>query len=133
MNRAIFSQVDFVREAHNTAVLQANLAGQAGVLVPAVETRYCSAEVLTTSFIPGLLHGPPSARGHLRAAAARTALTVVSLMVFRDGFVHCDLHPGNLYVRDDGSVVTTGRRLRGSDPATHPGPLARLLGRAGSG
>ena len=33
------------------------------------------------------------------------ALRAVYQMIFNDGFVHCDLHPGNLYPMPDDTVV----------------------------
>jgi len=30
---------------------------------------------------------------------AKTLTSIFSLMIFRFGFVHCDAHPGNIFVR----------------------------------
>jgi ubiquinone biosynthesis protein len=57
-------------------------------------------------FIPGLdahnaeMHSPGT-----RRRLAMTALQAVRQMIFVEGFVHCDLHPGNLYVTREGEVV----------------------------
>lgn len=106
MNRALYGQIDFLREAAHTRLLADNLADLDGVLVPQVRTDLSDAEVLVTGFIEGLsLTAPAALAGPERTRAAQLALSAVGVMVFRDGFVHCDLHPGNLYVRADGSVV----------------------------
>jgi ubiquinone biosynthesis protein len=57
-------------------------------------------------FIPGLDVGtardcPVALRRHF----ARSGLAAIYRMLFVDGFVHCDLHPGNLYFTRGGAVV----------------------------
>ncbi len=106
MNRAIYGQLDFVREALHTEQLAKNLAALPGVVVPTVRGELSDGEVLVTDLIPGLSDsGPAALEPAQRTAAAATALAAVGQMVFADGFVHCDLHPGNLYIRADGTVV----------------------------
>jgi len=106
MNRAIYGQLDFVREALHTEQLAKNLAALPGVVVPTVRSELSDREVLVTDLIPGLSDsGPAALDPGQRTAAAALALAAVGQMVFSDGFVHCDLHPGNLYIRADGSVV----------------------------
>jgi ubiquinone biosynthesis protein len=41
----------------------------------------------------------------MRRTFATSVLTAVYRMLFVDGFVHCDLHPGNLYFTERGQVV----------------------------
>jgi len=106
MNRAIYGQLDFVREAVHTEQLAKNLASLPGVVVPTVRTELSDGQVLITDLIPGLSDsGPAALEPERRNAAAALALAAVGQMVFSDGFVHCDLHPGNLYIRADGTVV----------------------------
>ena len=106
MNRAIYGQLDFVREALHTEQLAQNLAALPGVVVPAVRGELSDSRVLITDLIPGLSDsGPAVLDPARRTAAAALALAAVGQMVFQDGFVHCDLHPGNLYIRADGTVV----------------------------
>ncbi|MDE3723223.1 AarF/ABC1/UbiB kinase family protein [Nocardiopsis sp. N85] len=98
----IMAQTDYIAEAENHRVLAANLARLPGVDVPALYPDLCGSSVLVTRYVPGLgARVPPTAQ----AVAARRALRAVRRMVFEDGFVHCDLHPGNLYVHGNGRVV----------------------------
>jgi ubiquinone biosynthesis protein len=106
MNDALYGQVDFLREAAHTELLAKNLVDIRGVIVPTVRQDLSGAEVLVTEFIDGLVDtGPLAMAAEERVRATTLALTAVGRMIFHDGFVHCDLHPGNLYVRADGSVV----------------------------
>lgn len=99
---AIRQQLDFDREADALRLLRTNLAGT-GIRVPAVIDAHSGREVLVMEYVDGLSQAPvgPTAS---RDAALR-ALRAVYQMLFLDGFVHCDLHPGNLYAMPDGTAV----------------------------
>jgi ubiquinone biosynthesis protein len=106
VGRALYGQIDFVREAACTRRLAANLAGHPGIVVPRVRDDYTCGAALVTDLVEGLTgDSPPELADDVRDDAAARALSAVGAMIFRDGFVHCDLHPGNIYVRQDGSVV----------------------------
>lgn len=106
MNAALYGQIDFLREAAHTELLAKNLADMDGVVVPVVRADLSGPDVLVTGLIEGLADARPDRLApDERTRAAARALAAVGRMVFHDGFVHCDLHPGNLYVRTDGSVV----------------------------
>jgi len=105
MARALYGQVDFLQEASYTRRLAANLASHEHVVVPRVRDEYTSPLTLVTDLVPGLVNGVPAMDATLRTAVARRALDAVGSMIFLNDLVHCDLHPGNLHVRQDGSVV----------------------------
>lgn len=98
MADALIGQVDLQREASHTERLRSALVDYIGVLVPEVVAASPSALVL--EYVPNLPPAePPSPE------AARRAHRAIDHMVFRDGFVHCDLHPGNMYLMPDDTVV----------------------------
>lgn len=106
MCRAIYEQLDFDREASSLGRLRRNLSSIARVWVPRVETEWCRGEAVVMEFIPGLevtasRRCPDAARRRFAA----DALAAVYRMLFVDGFVHCDLHPGNLYFTERGHVI----------------------------
>ena len=102
----LLAQTDFRREASNLERLGAAFAGVEGVLVPALHPDRCSDAVLCMDFIPGMrkLSDPG-----LSEQEARTALTIgvraLYRMIFSEGFIHCDMHPGNVLLAPDGRVV----------------------------
>ncbi|MFD6100083.1 AarF/UbiB family protein, partial [Nocardiopsis flavescens] len=98
----VMAQTDYLAEAENHRRLAEGLARLPGVEVPALYPDLCGRNALVTRYVPGL--GEPMPRT-AQAVAARRALRAVRRMVFEDGFVHCDLHPGNLYVHGNGGVV----------------------------
>lgn len=103
---AIQQQVDFEREARHLAAFADNLAGMPGLSVPAVHRELSTASVLVMDFVEDLRRREPAElTAEARREAVLATLRGVYHMLFLDGLVHCDLHPGNLYFRPDGAVV----------------------------
>lgn len=106
MSTAIIGQLDFAREAINLSRIRADLSAIPGVRVPAVRFDASGPGCLVMEFIPEL--DCDNVNGHtleVRRQLATTTLLVVRQMIFVNGFVHCDLHPGNLYVTPGADVV----------------------------
>lgn len=103
---AILRQLDFEAERTALGTLRANLREFSWIRIPAPLPELCAEDVLVMEYVDGSARtapGPLSAEA--RGAAARRVMTAVYEMLFVDGLVHCDLHPGNLYIQDDGSLV----------------------------
>ncbi len=103
---AVRGQVDFVAEAAALSRLRETLAVVPRMWIPAVKHELCRDEAIVMEYLPNLDRrtvervAPSAARRF-----AHSALTAVYEMLFVEGFVHCDLHPGNLYVTSAGQVV----------------------------
>jgi ubiquinone biosynthesis protein len=124
VSTAILGQLDFAREAASLSRIRADLSGIPGVTVPAVLAEASRANCLVMEFIPGLDARNVAFHGrHARRRLAATALLAVRQMIFVDGFVHCDLHPGNLYVTHRGDVVI----LDGGFSVQLPDRVRRLI------
>lgn len=103
---AILGQLDFVREAANLSRIGVGLRAIPGVIVPQVVPEGTRPGCLVMEFIPGLAAANVAAHtAEARKRMALTALMAAHKMIFVEGFVHCDLHPGNLYVTKRGEVV----------------------------
>ncbi len=103
---AVYGQLDFEREAENLALLRANLSAVPRVWVPKVMPEHSRPSCIAMEFIPGLdLRAADDCTSAERRRLAAAALGAVYRMLFVDGFVHCDLHPGNLYFTRNGHVV----------------------------
>ncbi|WP_177320212.1 ABC1 kinase family protein [Lentzea waywayandensis] len=103
---AVAAQADFDAEAGALAELRTLLADVDYLHIPR-PLPSCGAEgVLVMEFVDGLAplatETTPAAR---RAELARRVLFCVYRMLFLDGLVHCDMHPGNLYLGRDGRIV----------------------------
>jgi ubiquinone biosynthesis protein len=100
---AIHDQTDLRIEAENYKRFRANFAGRADVGFPEIITDLCSSRVLTMEFVRGTKIDalPPGRYPKLTETVRMTMFK----MCFEDGFLHADMHPGNMVVQDGGRLV----------------------------
>ena len=100
-DKYLHDELDLVREAANAAQLRRNMQGLDLVLIPEMIWDFCHPEVIVMERMHGV---PISQVDRLRAAGvdipklARDGVTLFFTQVFRDGFFHADMHPGNIQV-----------------------------------
>ncbi len=100
-DKYLHDELDLVREAANAAQLRRNMDGLGLVLVPEMLWDFCHPEVMVMERMFGV---PISQVDRLREAGvdmkalARDGVTIFFTQVFRDGFFHADMHPGNIQV-----------------------------------
>ncbi len=106
--RHLDEELDLVREAANASQLGRNFAGSPLLLVPAVHWDLCTQRVMVME----RMHGTPISQVEkLRSkqidipALARAGVEIFFTQVFRHGFFHADMHPGNILVADDGRYI----------------------------
>src|SRR5262249_26976117 len=93
---AVRAQLDLRREAENYRMLRNNLVGIAGVRIPAVVHELTTPSVLTLEFLDHLHHIDKQQLSYEeRKLALHVGLAALYQMIFVDGLVHADLHPGN--------------------------------------
>lgn len=103
---AVGAQLDLEREGASYRDLAGNLACVPGVRLPAVLPELTSASVLTMELLTDLHHVDDSRLDAAdRTAAVRRGLDALFRMIFVDGLVHADLHPGNVFFRRGGECV----------------------------
>ncbi|MGX2993270.1 ABC1 kinase family protein [Streptomyces sp. JNUCC 64] len=106
VSEAVLGQLDLGREAVNVVRLRENLADVPDVEVPALHPELSVPTCLVFDFVEGLDPGTPATLPPaLRARLASAVLSAAHKMVFVDGFVHCDPHPGNVYLVPRGGAV----------------------------
>ena len=94
-------EVDLRREADNAETFAANFADEPDVAFPSIYRDLSGRSVLTMEFFDGVSPDSPEARQlpeeqrrHLTDLGAQSIIR----MLYRDGFFHADLHPGNLLI-----------------------------------
>jgi len=111
-DKYLHDELDLVREAANAAQLRRNMEGLGLVLIPEMFWDWCHPEVIVMERMKGV---PISQVEVLRQAGvdiaklARDGVTIFFTQVFRDGFFHADMHPGNIQVSLD--PATFGRYI----------------------
>ncbi len=102
-------ELDLTLEAANCSQLARNFTPKddvrARLLIPEVYWDYCRKEVMTMQ----RMHGTPisqidvlRANGIDITKLAHDGVEIFFTQVFRDGFFHADMHPGNIQVANDG-------------------------------
>jgi ubiquinone biosynthesis protein len=97
----LHDELDLVREAANAAQLRRNMQDLSLILVPEMVWDLCTHGVIVMERMNGV---PISQVQRLRDAGvdipklARDGVTIFFTQVFRDGFFHADMHPGNIQV-----------------------------------
>ncbi|WP_430420748.1 ubiquinone biosynthesis regulatory protein kinase UbiB [Methylibium petroleiphilum] len=100
-DKYLHDELDLVREAANATQLRRNMEGLDLVLVPEMIWDLCTPGVMVMERMTGV---PISQVARLREAGidfqklARDGVTIFFTQVFRDGFFHADMHPGNIQV-----------------------------------
>ena len=94
-------EVDLDREATNAETFAANFADMSDVVFPRIYREYSASRVLCMQYLEGERPDSDAARAlpiedreHLVDLGAASIIR----MIYRDGFFHADLHPGNLLV-----------------------------------
>jgi ubiquinone biosynthesis protein len=97
----LHDELDLVREAANATQLRRNMQDLGLVMVPEMVWDLCTPTVIVME----RMHGVPIGQvQRLREAGvdfkklARDGVTIFFTQVFRDGFFHADMHPGNIQV-----------------------------------
>ncbi|MDD4882718.1 MAG: AarF/UbiB family protein, partial [Gallionellaceae bacterium] len=110
-------ELDMVREAANGSQLRRNFDGSPLLAVPEVYWDYCATEVMVMSWMDGT---PISQIDELRRRGvdikklARAGVEIFFTQVFRDGYFHADMHPGNVLVTDAGKYIALDFGIMGT-------------------
>jgi ubiquinone biosynthesis protein len=102
----IKQQLDFHLEAANNRRFREEFALTEHIRLPALVEDLCAENVLTMEYLDHLQRTDSnSLSASERKTAALAGLRALYKMIFIDGFVHADMHPGNVYVREWGEFV----------------------------
>jgi len=97
----VHKELDLIQEASNCSQLRRNFLDSPLLAVPEVYWDYCREQVMVMQRMKGV---PVSQVSRLREHGvdipklARDGVEIFFTQVFRDGFFHADMHPGNILV-----------------------------------
>jgi ubiquinone biosynthesis protein len=108
LETSLNQELDFRIEAENTRLIGRQIADFQKLCTPTVFADYTSQRVLTLSFMRGR-HLADIPRHELDAidtqAIAKDLLSAYMKQIAIDGVFHCDPHPGNILLTDDGRLA----------------------------
>ncbi len=101
-------ELDLRREAASASELADAMKGFAGYRIPAIDWDRTNGRVLTVDWIDGVKISRVDelkARGHDLPQLAQRLVLAFLTQAISGGFFHADMHQGNLFVEDDGTIA----------------------------
>jgi ubiquinone biosynthesis protein len=100
-DKYLHDELDLMREAANASQLRRNFTGSDLLMVPEMYWDYCSTSVIVMERMRGIPISQTEkliAQGVDMKKLSRDGVEIFFTQVFRDGFFHADMHPGNILV-----------------------------------
>ncbi|TNE72333.1 hypothetical protein EP331_07530 [bacterium] len=94
-------EVDLTNEADHAEIFAANFREHPLVKFPRIYREYSGLDVLCMEFMDGYKPGAPETESltlEERESLVDTGAASIIQMLYKDGFFHADLHPGNLMI-----------------------------------
>ena len=110
-------ELDLMREAANCAQLRRNFKNSSLLVVPEVYWDWCGPNVMVMEHMQGtpISHIPKLIEQKIDIKAlSRAGVEIFFTQVFRDGFFHADMHPGNIFVDRKGRYVALDFGIMGT-------------------
>ncbi len=115
--KTLYDELDLLREAANASQLRRNFPDSPMLYVPEVYWPHCSRNVMVMERI----YGTPI--GNIQALAqqqvdfkklSERGVEIFFTQVFRHNFFHADMHPGNIFVGEDGRYIAVDFGIMGT-------------------
>lgn len=114
--KSVAIEMDLRMEAAAISEMAENTKNDEGFRVPTVDWTRSARRVLTLEWMDGIpiadLRALAAAGHDVKALGARLMQTFLR-HAMRDGFFHADMHPGNLFVDDQGRIVAVDFGIMG--------------------
>lgn len=101
-------EIDLRLEAAAATELKANFVEENDVHIPEVDWERTSRNILTIEWVNGISIEHKEilvARGYNLTNISTSLARSFFNQAYRDGFFHADLHPGNIFINDQGKIV----------------------------
>ena len=130
LHESVEFEMDLRLEAAAAAELAENFKDDPWFRVPRIDWSRTAKRMLVTERIRAIQIGDKEAilaAGLEPRMLVGRAAAAFFAMVFRDGFFHADLHPGNLFVSEDGVLIAVDFGIMGRLDRKHRYYLADML------
>ncbi len=116
-DKYLHDELDLMREAASASELRRNFPNSPLLIVPEMYWDWCTSKVMVMERMSGI---PISQIEALKAGGinlsrlASNGVEIFYTQVFRDGFFHADMHPGNILVAPDGRYIALDFGIMGT-------------------
>jgi predicted unusual protein kinase regulating ubiquinone biosynthesis (AarF/ABC1/UbiB family) len=104
----IYEEMDYIKEAENLLAIKKNLAKEKKIIIPNVILDRTSKHIITMEYEPGIKITDVETldkKGIDRQKLVILIHHIFFKMLLRNNIFHSDPHPGNIAVKDDGSII----------------------------
>ena len=130
LERSLIQELDFRQEAESTRLIGKQISEFKLLTTPTVYSEYTTRRVLTLSFVHGRQLAEVS-REELNSldsrSIAKELLSAYLKQMVIDGVFHCDPHPGNIFLADDGRLALMDFGMVGRFDADQKDKIILLL------
>src|SRR5204863_786423 len=130
LERSLSQELGFRLEADSTRIIGKQITDFQRLTTPIVYDEYTTRRVLTLSFIHGR-HLAQVSREELdeldSSAIAKELLSAYLKQIVIDGVFHCDPHPGNIFLTDDGRLALMDFGMVGRFDSLQKDNIIRML------
>jgi predicted unusual protein kinase regulating ubiquinone biosynthesis (AarF/ABC1/UbiB family) len=130
LERSLIQELDFRQEAESTRLIGKQISEFKLLTTPTVYSEYTTRRILTLSFVHGRQLAEVS-REELNSLDARSIakqlLSAYLKQMVIDGVFHCDPHPGNIFLADDGRLALMDFGMVGRFDADQKDKIILLL------
>jgi len=105
---SMHEELDYTKESDNLKTIKKNMEPYDNVVIPQVHDDYSTKDVLTMEYIPGIKVTDIQSldeKGIDRQKLVIDVHKVFFTMLLRHSIFHADPHPGNISVKDDGTLI----------------------------
>ena len=116
-DKTIHDELDLIKEAANASLLRHNFSDSGLLYVPRVYWDHTRREVMVMERIYGIPIRDVEAMREAGVDMRRLSHNGVEIFftqAFRDGFFHADMHPGNIFVTEDGRYCAVDFGIMGA-------------------
>ena len=125
--KTLLDELDLMREAANASQLRRNFLNSEKLYIPEIYWDHCRKNIMVMERIHGTPIGNIDAliekNINLKLLSER-GVEIFFTQVFRHSFFHADMHPGNIFVADNGQYIAVDFGIMGTLDATDQRYLA---------
>jgi ubiquinone biosynthesis protein len=108
LSKSALEEMNYIREGRNADKIARQFAQQSHICIPKIYWEFTTPKVLTMELMHGIKLNEPEAllqQGHNLSQIAERLVNAMLHQVLIEGVFHADLHPGNIFVMEEGQIA----------------------------